>query len=32
MPELLTFLVEREKIQVQDNKVFPGISPACDHG
>ena len=31
LPELLTFLAERDKVQVRDNVVFPGGSPACNH-
>ena len=29
--ELLTFLVERDKIQLRDSLLFPGGAPACDH-
>ena len=29
--ELLTFLTERDKVQLRDNLVFPGGSPACNH-
>ncbi len=32
LPELLTFLDERDKVQLRDSLVFPGGSPACDHG
>ena len=31
LPELLTFLAERDKVQLRDNLVFPGGSPACNH-
>ena len=31
LPELLTFLVERDKFQLRDGLVFPGTSPACNH-
>ena len=31
LPELLTFLGEREKVQLRDGLVFPGGSPACEH-
>ena len=31
LPELLTFLSERDKVQLRDNLVFPGGSPACSH-
>ena len=31
LPELLTFLSERDKVQLRDGKVFPGGSPACNH-
>ena len=31
LPELLTFLVERDKFQLRDNLIFPGGSPACEH-
>jgi len=29
--ELLTFLTERDKFQLRDSLVFPGVSPACNH-
>jgi probable metal-binding protein len=29
LPELLTFLVERDKVQLRDNLVFSGGAPAC---
>ena len=32
LPELLAFLSERDKVQIRDSLVFPGGSPACDHG
>lgn len=32
LPELLIFLDERDKVQLWDNMVLPGGSPACDHG
>ena len=31
LTELLAFLAERDKVQLRDNLVFPGGSPACDH-
>ena len=31
LPELLSFLGERDKVQFRDNLVFPGGSPACEH-
>ena len=31
LPELLTFLCERDKAQLRDGFVFPGGSPACKH-
>ena len=31
LPELLTFLGERDKVQLRDDLVFPGGSPACSH-
>ena len=31
LAELLTFLVERDKIQLRDGLIFPGGSPACEH-
>jgi probable metal-binding protein len=31
LSELLTFLGERDKVQVRDNLVFPGGSPGCNH-
>lgn len=31
LPELLAFLSERDKVQLRDNMVFPGGSPACNH-
>ena len=31
LPELLTFLTERDKVQLRENLVFPGGSPACNH-
>lgn len=30
-PELLAFLIERDKFQLRDNLIFPGGSPACNH-
>ena len=29
--ELLSFLAERDKIQLRDDLVLPGSSAACDH-
>jgi len=31
LPELLTFLVERDKLQLRDGLIFPGGAPACNH-
>lgn len=31
LPELLDFLVGRDKVQLRDGLVFPGGSPACNH-
>ncbi len=31
LPELLTFLGERDKVQFREGLVFPGGSPACNH-
>ncbi len=31
LPEVLTFLVGRDKVQLREGLVFPGGSPACDH-
>lgn len=31
LPELLAFLIERDKLRLRDGLVFPGGSPACDH-
>jgi len=31
LPELLTFLGERDKVLLRDGLVFPGGSPACSH-
>ena len=31
LPELLTFLGERDKVLLRDGLVFPGGSPACEH-
>ena len=31
LPELLTFLGERDKSPLRDGLVFPGGSPACSH-
>ena len=31
LPELLTFLGERDKSPLRDGLVFPGGSPACEH-
>jgi probable metal-binding protein len=31
LPELLTFLGERDKVQLRDGLVFPGGSPVCEH-
>ena len=31
LPELLAFLAERDKVQLSDNLVLPGGSPACEH-
>ena len=31
LPELLAFLGERDKVQLRDNMVLPGDSPACEH-
>ncbi len=31
LPELLTFLCDRDKVQLREGLVFPGESPACEH-
>ena len=31
LPALLDFLAERDKVQLRDNLVLPGSSPACAH-
>ena len=31
LPELLTFLGGRDKVQLRDGLGFPGGSPACEH-
>lgn len=31
LPELLTFLGDRDKVQFRDGLIFPGGSPACSH-
>ena len=31
LPDLLTFLGERDKVQLRDGLVFPCGSPACEH-
>ncbi|MFZ4780090.1 MAG: YecH family metal-binding protein [Terrimicrobiaceae bacterium] len=31
LPELLTFLSERDKVQLRDDLVLPGGAPACNH-
>ena len=31
LPSLLAFLLERDKIQQRDGRLFPGGSPACNH-
>ena len=31
LAELLVFLGDRNKIEVRDNVIFPGGSPACSH-
>lgn len=31
LPELVSFLVERDKFQLRDGLLFPGNSPACNH-
>jgi len=31
LPELLTFLGARDKVQLRGGLIFPGGSPACEH-
>ena len=31
LSELLTFLGERDKVQLRDSLIFPGGSPGCNH-
>ena len=31
LSELLTFLGERDKVQLRDGQIFPGGSPTCNH-
>jgi len=31
LSELLTFLGERDKVQLRDGLIFPGGSPGCNH-
>ena len=31
LQELLSFLADRDKVQLVEGKVFPGGAPACNH-